>query len=590
MNDQLPVAGAAQVRAEVKRLFWQHRAWFLAAAALHVLAALAALVAPAVLGRLVDDVVAGALSSSGLTAIVVVLFASLLLQAALTGAGAWASLVLGERILASSRERFVGRVTKLPLSVVERAGSGDLVTRSTSDIDAFGQNMHSALPAEISSGVSILVTVTALGLTGPLIAAAGLVAVPLLVLTSRWYLHRTGAGYQREMASYAAMNGAVGETADAARTVAALSLQQYRRAEIDARLEETLIAERYTLWLRTIWIPGLDGSYAVLVAGVLSWGGWLTLHGHASAGQVTAVTLYAMQLTYPLQEMLRRLDEFQVGATALARILGVGLVPADRTEGSDRPDSEQITATGVRYAYRPGRDVLHDVDLRLRPGERLAIVGPSGAGKSTLGRLLAGIHPPGAGTVTAGSGRAVPLVDLPLDDLRQRVALVTQEHHVFVGTVAQTLRRASPGASDAELLRALDLVDAAEWAQNLPKGLETVVGSGGYPVPPAWAQQLALARLVLADPHTLVLDEATSLLDPRAARHLERSLSSVLDGRTVVAVAHRLNTAHDADRVAVVEDGRITELGTHDQLIERDGSYAALWRAWRSDAGELAQL
>jgi ABC-type multidrug transport system fused ATPase/permease subunit len=169
---------------------------------------------------------------------------------------------------------------------------------------------------------------------------------------------------------------------------------------------------------------------------------------------------------------------------------------------------------------------------------------------------------------------------LPLDDLRGHVALVTQEHHVFVGTVADNVLLARPDADDAELRSALVAVDALGWAQALPEGLATEVGSGGHPLTPAQAQQLALARLVLADPHTLVLDEATSLLDPRAARHLERSLSGVLTGRTVVAVAHRLHTAHDADRVAVVEDGRITEIGSHAELVALGGSYAALWQSW----------
>jgi ABC-type multidrug transport system fused ATPase/permease subunit len=313
---------------------------------------------------------------------------------------------------------------------------------------------------------------------------------------------------------------------------------------------------------------------------VLAAGGWLAANGHATLGQVTAVTLYVQQLLDPLDRLLGWLDELQVGASSMARLVGVTEVPDDRAATDRQPVDEQLQAEDVRFAYLPGRDVLHGLDLKVRPGERLAVVGPSGAGKSTISRLLAGIHGPRTGRVELGG---VPLLELPLQRLRREVALVTQEHHIFVGTIADNLRLGSSRADEEQLEKALAAVDALDWVRAMPLGLETRVGSGGHSLTPAQAQQVALARLVLANPHTLVLDEATALLDPRAARHLERSLAAVLEDRTVVAVAHRLHTAYDADRVAVVEDGRVSELGSHDELLEAGGSYAALWESWQTD-------
>ena len=290
-----------------------------------------------------------------------------------------------------------------------------------------------------------------------------------------------------------------------------------------------------------------------------------------------------MQINDPIDRIVSWLDELQIGQTSLARLVGVSVVRDDRPLEGTEPPNDTVVVDDVHYAYRSGHDVLRGVSLTVRPGERLAIVGPSGAGKSTLGRLLAGIDAPRSGTVTVGG---VPLSTMPLTMLRRHVALLTQEHHIFIGTVRQNVALAKPLADDDEIERALDAVDALEWVRALPDGLSTELGSTGHPLSPAQAQQLALARLVLTNPHTLVLDEATALLDPRAARHLERSLSAVLAGRTVIAIAHRLHTAHDADRVCVVIDGKIAEVGTHDELVALQGDYAALWRSWRNDAPE----
>jgi ABC-type multidrug transport system fused ATPase/permease subunit len=583
-DPRLPIAGPAAVRRGARVLAGQHRRGLSALLGLHSVAALAGLVGPWTIGRLVDQLTEGS-TLGQVDQLVLLLAVAVVLQTALTWAARRQGFILGEKVFAQLREQFIERVMALPLSTVERAGTGDLVTRTTRDVDALSHTVRFAVPSVLVAVVATVLTTAATFAAGWRVALPLLLAVPILWIGSRWYLRRAPAGYLRENASYAVLNGTVTENVDGARTVDALGLAGQRRRAVEADLRESYAAERYTLFLRSVWFPSIDLGYNLPVAGTLAWGGWLALSGQATIGQVTAVTIYVIQLVGPVDELLSWLDEIQVGAASFARIIGIGEVPADRTPTGQRPADDHLVATDVRYAYREGHDVLSGISLDLVPGERLAVVGPSGAGKSTLGRLLAGIHGPRTGQVTVGG---VPLIDLELDDLRGQVALVTQEHHVFVGTLADNLRLARPEADDDELATALDAVDALGWARRLPQGLATEVGSGALELTPPQAQQLALARLVLNDPHTLVLDEATSLLDPRAARHLERSLSAVLDGRTVVAIAHRLHTAHDADRVAVVEDGRLSEIGSHEELVRAGGPYAALWASWTDQPKDSA--
>ncbi|WP_326945160.1 ABC transporter ATP-binding protein/permease [Amycolatopsis sp. NBC_01307] len=574
---RLPTASRRDVRRWALRTAAAHKrevALLLGALAVSTLIGLAG---PQLLGSLVDAVAAGT-TTTHVDVLAGVFVVILLLQALSRKVARMRGAVFAELVLAETREEFVGTALQLPLGTVEAAGTGDLLSRATTDLGRIDHAARFAAPEILVAAVTVVFTVAAMVLTSPLLALGLLVAAPLLISVNVWYQRRIPALMQAMLDRWADLTTSVHETAEGARTVEALGLTERRVTGAHDDLDRSILGERRMRALQLRWLPSLEISYVLPLAVMLLLGLLAYTRGWAGLGEITTMLLYMQAMANPLNSALFWLEDLQVAAAAARRILGIREVAVEETpKVTQVPRGRDIDVHDVRFAYTADREVLHGIDLRVPRGERLAIVGPSGAGKSTLGRLLAGIAVPSAGSVRIGGRDVSALAD---DVLRGEVLLLTQEHHVFSGTLRQNLalpaRRAGGDWPDVELTAALESAGASGWVAGLPDGLDTKIGSGAYPVPAAVAQQLALARVVLADPHTLVLDEATSLLDTGSARDLERSLNSVLAGRTVIAIAHRLHTAAAADRVAVVEGGRITELGPHASLLAAGGSYARL--------------
>jgi ATP-binding cassette subfamily C protein len=571
----LPVATGARVRAEVAALLRPRRAAAaLALAALVGGAAVSLLTAP-LLGRIVDLVTSGQPAAS-VHGPVLALVGVALGQGLLAVLGVVLVIRVGEDMLATLRERFITRVLDLSLDRIERAGSGDLTSRVSADVALVSEAVRDAVPQFARSMLLIGLTLVGLAVLDWRFTVAALLASPVQVLTARWYLRRSAPLYRAQRETGGAQQQQLLDTVGGAATVRAFRLGADHAVRVARRSDEVVAASVRVVRLQTGFFGRLNIAEYVGAAAVLITGFFLVRSGTATVGTASAAALYFINLFGPVNSALFQLDTVQSSGAALARLVGVldtSASPAPTRSAA--PVDGSVKLSQVRHAYPDGPEVLHDIHLEVAAGSRIALVGATGAGKSTLAKLVSGVHRPTAGTVHIGG------VEPDAALARSSVALVTQEVHVFAGPLADDLRLARPSATEDELRDALRTVGALDWALALPDGLDTVVGTGGHMLTVVQSQQLALARLVLADPPVAVLDEATAEAGSAGARLLDDAALRALEGRTGLMVAHRLTQAATADLVVVLDRGRIVEQGTHDELVAAGGTYAHLWAAWQ---------
>ncbi|GAA2992530.1 ABC transporter ATP-binding protein [Streptomyces drozdowiczii] len=559
--------------------------WLTAATLLTTVAGAALQVLPVLLlGQVVDGVVDGE-SRTVLVRVGALMVAATLLGAAATAASTYLIGRLGADLLATLREGAVRAVLGMPSARLEQVGRGDVLSRVGDDVAVLSRGIRSAIPTVFSAGVLVAIaTVGMFGLDWRL-GLAGAGALPAYALALRWYLPRSAPLYRKQRTAQADRAQALISGLNGIDTVRAYRLEGAFREKVTTeswRVRE-LGVEVFRFFGRFV---GRENRAEFIGLVLILLVGYALLEGDAATlGEVAAAPLMFHRLFTPLGAIMFTFDEAQKSGASLTRLVGVlGEDAEDRLVGD--PDVTpaqkvpyQVTVEGLTYRYPGSEDpVLRDVSLTIPAGGSLALVGATGAGKSTLAALIAGIGTPESGSVRIGT---TDLAHVDEAGARALVSILTQETHVFSGPLADDLRLAAPGASDGRLLDALRTVGAAGWVEALPEGLRTAVGEGGERLDVTKVAQVALARLVLARSPVVVLDESTAEAGSEGAAELERAVLAACAGRTTLFVAHRLTQAMAADRIAVLDAGRVVEQGSHQELVALGGRYARLWRAWR---------
>ncbi|WP_432565073.1 ABC transporter ATP-binding protein [Kineococcus sp. SYSU DK003] len=579
----LPVASGRRSAAVLLRTATAHPGELTRALVTTVVSSAGTVALPLLLGRAVDDVTAG----RSLTPVLLWLSVVAVATAVATALARRDAERLGASVAADLRERVVERSLRMNPRVLERAGSGDVASRVTEDVELFTSSVQLAATV-LTSAVTVVLSAAGFVSLDWRLALAFCVVFPVYALSLRGYLPKAGPLYAAERAVAAQRSQVVLQSLHGAATVHAYGMAELQGDRVEQASERTIGASLAALRTFARLSVSMNGAEAIGLSAVLFTGFWLVRADTVTVGAVTAAALLFHRLFGPLGSLLLSFDEVQRAAAALSRLVGVVDLPpepaADPAALARAPRSDvAITVRGITHSYADdgSHPVLRGIDVDVPAGSSLAVVGESGAGKTTLAAIVGGVFPATAGEVRLGG---VDLAALDAQAVRERIGVVAQEAHVFTGTLREDLTLARPDATDGAVHAALAVVGADDWVRALPDGLDTRVGPGELPLSAARRQQLALARIVLRDPPVVVLDEATAEAGSAGARDLEQAAAAVVAGRTALVVAHRLSQAAACDRIAVMADGSIAEIGSHAELLARGGRYARLWQTWSRPA------
>jgi ATP-binding cassette subfamily B protein len=486
----------------------------------------------------------------------------------------------GEGFLRDLRVRVFDHLQVLSMPFYDREKAGVLVSRMTSDVDSLAELVQMGLVMFLMNGLLLVLSVVVLAVVSWQLLLVCLIAVPLVVVASVRFQRESNRAYLR-------VRDRIGQTLSRLQEgIAGVRvIQAYGREELTVDRFTDQSRSLYDAHMRSVraqawYLPVIEFAGLGTTALVVGVGGWLTIHDVVTIGTIAFFLLTLNNLFEPVQQLSQLFNMLQSAGAGLRKLFELLDTPVDvpeRPGAVDLPERGEVVVDHVSFGYAGAAAVLHDVSLTIAPGERLALVGPTGAGKSTLAKLVARLYDPTQGAVRFGG---VDLREATLSSLRRRVVVVPQEGFLFHGTIRENVRVARAGATDEEVERALREVGVLERFASLPAGLDTEVQERGSRLSAGEKQLVSLARAALVDPALLVLDEATSSLDPGTELLVERAMDRIMRGRTVVVIAHRLSTAERADRVGVVSGGRLVEVGTHDDLVADEGHYAALFATW----------